>query len=134
MISLLYGFSTEVDTVSSWVSSPIMGGAISFLIFKVIHSAVLTQRKPYASGAHFICYDRLQYTVVLSCPFTAAKKYCPYFMAFTLGILTCFLLLIGPKSMRYLPPFLRMGIYFLLTGSLQRTLFLLVFWCSLSHP
>lgn len=64
--------------VSSWVSSPLLGGIISYLIFQGIYSGVLCARDPPE----------------------AARRVTPIYSAGTAGLLSVFLCLSGPQVLR----------------------------------
>ena len=64
--------------VSSWLSSPLLGGIISYAVFSVIFHKVLTKPAPPR----------------------AARLAMPYFTGFTVGLLAMFVGVAGPQSYR----------------------------------
>ena len=67
--------------VSSWVSSPLLGGIIAYAVFGLIHANVLVQPSPQK----------------------AARAVLPYFTGFTIGLLTMFMGVAGPRAYRVDP-------------------------------
>uniref|UniRef100_A0A7S1CA17 Phosphate transporter n=1 Tax=Bicosoecida sp. CB-2014 TaxID=1486930 RepID=A0A7S1CA17_9STRA len=64
--------------VSSWITSPMLGGIIAYAIFSGIHTSILTATDPTA----------------------AAKRVTPVYTAATAGVLVSFLCLSGPSQWR----------------------------------
>ncbi len=64
--------------VLSWVTSPLMGGVVSYTIFYTIHTFILTSK------------HKVQ----------AAKVVVPYYVALTIGVCVAFLLMNGPAAFR----------------------------------
>ncbi|GAB5364069.1 hypothetical protein AAMO2058_000937900 [Amorphochlora amoebiformis] len=74
--------------IVSWVTSPILGGLISYTIFFLIYHKILARPQPEKE----------------------AIKFLPFFYSFTLGILSLFLCLAGPQSFR-LPFYHALGMF-----------------------
>ena len=71
-------YSSLTAIITSWVTSPLLGGAFAYVIFSTLHATILLQPNPRQ----------------------AAIENVPYFMGFTFGTLTAFIARVGPKAVR----------------------------------
>eukprot|EP00943_MAST-04B_sp_MAST-4B-sp1_P002324 g2324.t1 len=71
-------YSSLTAIVTSWVTSPLLGGAFAYIIFSTLHTTILIQPNPRK----------------------AAMENVPYFIGFTFGTLIAFIVRVGPKSIR----------------------------------
>ena len=71
-------FTSISAIVASWVTSPLLGGAISYIVFSVIHTQILMANNPVQ----------------------AVKRVLPHFYGFTIGTSTVFMTRVGPRAIR----------------------------------
>lgn len=71
-------YSSLTAIITSWVTSPLLGGAFAYIIFSTLHTTILIQPNPRK----------------------AAIENVPYFIGFTFGTLIAFIVRVGPKSIR----------------------------------
>ena len=71
-------YSSLTAIITSWVTSPLLGGAFAYIIFSTLHTSILIQPNPRK----------------------AALENVPYFIGGTFGTLIAFIVRVGPKSIR----------------------------------
>jgi phosphate/sulfate permease len=71
-------FTVITAIVTSWATSPLLGGAISFIVFSVIHTQILLRENPRQ----------------------AVVRVLPHFYGFTGGTSVAFIARVGPKVLR----------------------------------
>jgi phosphate/sulfate permease len=71
-------YTSIIAIVTSWVTSPLLGGAISFIVFSVIHTQILLAENPK----------------------TAVARVLPHFYGFTGGTSVAFIARVGPIVLR----------------------------------
>ena len=71
-------FTSISAIVASWVTSPLLGGAISYIVFSVIHTQILMAPNPQE----------------------AVGRVLPHFYGFTAGTCVVFIARVGPKVVR----------------------------------
>eukprot|EP00743_Colponemidia_sp_Colp-15_P004968 GILK01005354.1.p1 GENE.GILK01005354.1~~GILK01005354.1.p1 ORF type:complete len:436 (+),score=77.19 GILK01005354.1:76-1383(+) len=71
-------FNSLLKIISSWVTSPVLGGLVSYSIYRYIHQRILRAKRPAEQ----------------------AIRYQPLFVGFTVWVLVVFLLQNGPKHLQ----------------------------------
>ena len=71
-------YTVVTAIVTSWVTSPLLGGAISYIVFSVIHTQILLHSNPRR----------------------AVVRVLPHFYGFTAGTSICFIARVGPQFLR----------------------------------